>query len=86
MAEGSGYKPHRAHPRDSGNQDEEAKTAAAGATSSLSEQERQHCAEMKTRWETYFPEDPLLKELYARGMIDGYRNVLTITPHEAEAT
>lgn len=45
--------------------------------------QRAHAERMKALWHDYFPGDPFLKSLHALGMIDGYRNIISITPKEA---
>lgn len=50
----------------------------------LTPTQQAHAARMKALWQEYFPDDPLLKALHALGMIDGYRNIVSITPHEAD--
>lgn len=50
----------------------------------LTPAQQAHAARMKDLWQEHFPDDPLLKELHALGMIDGYRNIISITPHEAK--
>ena len=48
------------------------------STEELSDAERAHSEAMKLKWEEYFPNDPMLKEMYRLGMIVGYRNVVSI--------
>lgn len=50
----------------------------------LTPTQQAHAERMKALWQEYFPGDPLLKALHDLGMIDGYRNIISITPNEAK--
>lgn len=49
----------------------------------LTHTQQAHAERMKALWQKHFPGDSFLRDLLAAGMIDGYRNIISITPNEA---